>query len=115
MLAQRVKDDVLPLLNLRTDRLHVYRLCEACWLRSEPLLVAVANIANGLRSQRNHAGNPGCADTFGQLLEGQSTEYDSNLLYAAGEQAGECPLIGGDFNTQRMTAHNHSMGQNNST
>jgi CRISPR-associated protein Cas2 len=31
----RLKDDVLPLLNLRTDRLHVYRLCEACWLRSE--------------------------------------------------------------------------------
>jgi CRISPR-associated protein Cas2 len=31
----RLKEEVVPLLNLRTDKLHVYRLCETCWLRSE--------------------------------------------------------------------------------
>lgn len=32
---QSLKNDVLPLLNRRTDRLAIYRQCETCYLRSD--------------------------------------------------------------------------------
>ena len=31
----QLKSELLPLMNLRQDRLHIYRLCETCFLRSE--------------------------------------------------------------------------------
>jgi len=32
---QLLKDQILPLLDHATDRLHIYRICETCFLRAE--------------------------------------------------------------------------------
>jgi CRISPR-associated protein Cas2 len=32
---EMLKQDLLPLIDRKTDKLHIYRLCEACYLRSE--------------------------------------------------------------------------------
>jgi len=32
---KQLKEDVLPLLDRKTDKLHIYRMCETCFLHSE--------------------------------------------------------------------------------
>lgn len=31
----QLKKDLLPLINRKTDKLHIYRMCETCYFRSE--------------------------------------------------------------------------------
>jgi hypothetical protein len=47
------------------------------------LLVTVADLANGLWSERNNAGNPRCAGAFGQLQQRQGAQDEPNLLHTA--------------------------------
>ena len=80
------------------------------------LLVAMADLANGLWGERDHAGNPRCTGAFGQLQQRQGAQDDPNLLHAAAQQLGEFLLVlWRDIDTQRWTAHTPSMRQNNST
>ncbi|HSB15077.1 MAG TPA: hypothetical protein VLE22_11505 [Bryobacteraceae bacterium] len=44
------------------------------------LLVTMADLPNGLRSEWDHAGNPRRTDTLGQLQEGQGSQDDTDLL-----------------------------------
>ena len=32
---EQLKNDVLPLLDRKTDKLHIYRMCETCYFHSE--------------------------------------------------------------------------------
>ena len=32
---QQLKTDLMPMIDRKTDKLHIYRLCESCFLRSE--------------------------------------------------------------------------------
>ena len=50
------------------------------------LLITVTDLANGLRGERDHFGNPRRTGTFGQLEERQGAQHDPDLLYAAVQQ-----------------------------
>ena len=57
------------------------------------LLVAMADLADRLRGQRDHAGNPRRADAFGQLQQRQGPQDDPHLLHAAAQQLCKFLLI----------------------
>jgi hypothetical protein len=59
----------------------------------------VADLANGLPSEGDHAGNARPAGALGQLQQRYGARHDPNLLYAAAQQLGQFLLILlGDFN-----------------
>ena len=75
----------------------------------------MANLTNGLRRERNCAGDAWRVDPLGQLQQRQGTQNDSHLLYAAAQQALEFSLVlSGDLDAQSWTSHALSMRQNNS-
>ena len=56
-------------------------------------LVAMADLANGLRGQRHHAGNPRRTDAFGQLQQRHGPQDDPHLLNAAAQQLPQFLLV----------------------
>jgi hypothetical protein len=73
----------------------------------------MAEFANGLRSEGDHAGNAWGAGALGQLQQSQGAQHDPNLLDAATQQLGEFLLVLlCDFYAQGWTTHTPSMRQN---
>ena len=63
------------------------------------LLIAAADVADGLCRKRNYAGNSRRGRALGQLQKRQGPQYDTDLLDSAAHQRSEFFLIlRGDFN-----------------
>jgi hypothetical protein len=70
------------------------------------LLITAADVADGLRRQRNYSGNARRGGTLGQLQKSQGAKYDTDLLNSAAQQFSEFLLIpGSHFYTQGWTSH----------
>jgi hypothetical protein len=75
------------------------------------LLIAAADVADGLRRKRNYAGNTGCGGGLGQLQKSQGAQDNTDLLDSAAHQLPEFFLmLGRHFNTKGWTGHTVSMG-----
>jgi hypothetical protein len=73
----------------------------------------MADLPNGLRSQRNNGGNPRRATAFGQLQKRDGPQDDPHRLHTAAQQFPQRLLVlGCDFDTQGWTGHTLSMRQN---
>jgi hypothetical protein len=73
----------------------------------------MADLPNGLWSQRNHGGNPRRANAFRHLQKRDGAQDDSDLLHTAAQQFPQHLLVlGCDLDTQRWTGHTLSMRQN---
>ena len=53
----------------------------------------MADLANRLRRQRHHAGDPGCTDAFRQLQQRHGPQHDSHLLNATAQQLPQLLLV----------------------
>jgi hypothetical protein len=77
------------------------------------LLVAMADLSNGLRREWEHAGDARRTDALGQLQERHGAQDDTDLLYAAAQQLRQLALVLlFDFDTQGWASHTASMRQN---
>jgi hypothetical protein len=73
----------------------------------------MADLPNGLRSQRNNGGNLRRADAFGQLQKGDGPQDNPDPLDATAQQIPQPLLVlVGDLDTQGWTSHTPSMHQN---
>ena len=105
-------DDALPLAVLQQRGSAGPLLLIKCPFES-PLLVAMADLPNGLWSQRNNGGNPRRANAFRQLQQRHGPQDDPHLLHTATQQFPQRLLVlGCDFDTKGWTSHTPSMRQN---
>jgi hypothetical protein len=77
-----------------------------------PLLAAMADLPNGLWSQRNNGGNPRRANAFRQLQQRHGRQDDPHVLRTAAQRFPQRLLVlGCDFDSQSWTGHALSMRQ----
>ena len=98
-------DDALPLAVLQQrGRTGPLLLIEGPF--ESPLLVAMADLPNGLWRQRNNRGHPWRANAFRQLQKRDGSQDDPHLLHTAAHQFSQRLLVlACDLDSQGWTGH----------